>query len=1001
MLIDLKNYTVLRFAVKMNELEKRKFLNEQGYWEIPDGVNTSNFDFNWRPFVYERPYIHQFGTQHQKTSGPRFVVPNNEGIKYQDCQHVLKVEDSNNRCWRPLVNNATIDFSWHPDENDPPYIYVFGNQWYDAETMPTYQYKVKGATEKKYINDVKATLLENADNRAWRPLIQNAVIDKSWMPHPYDPPYIYVFGNQWHDAETMPTYEYRVKGATEKKYVNELKATLLPNTENRYWRPLISNAVIDQSWTPHPYDPPYIYVFGNQWHDAETMPTYQYRVNGATEKKYVNNVKAVLLPNKNNWTIPDNIDDSNFDYSWVPNPYEPDMNYEFGTQWQKTGGPVFKMSKATDTKYIDFQRVKKLPVQDRFWRPLVNNAIIDYSWHPDATDPPYIYVFGNQWYSAETMPTYQYRVKNATEKKYINEVKATLLNSKDNWDIPENIDDSEFDYSWVPNPNDPPYTYKFGTQWQKTGGPVFKMKNAIDVKYVNFQKVKKLPDLNNRCWRPLVSNAEIDKSWHPDETETPYIYVFGNQWYDAEIMPTYQYRINGATEKKYIQDIKATLLPNKENWDIPEDVDDSSFDYSWIPNPFEPPYIWEFGTQWQKTGGPKFVTPNANAVKYSDLQKVIKLPNMRNWRIIENIEYFDYSWHPDETNGIYNYIFGNQYHKSENMPTLMYKMKGAKDNKYVNDLKPYIKIDKINFDDSVIDALNSHKDETKYICVSNLELNYSDIIMDDAIPHVHIIDNVAAVVPKGTKTQVYDKLHDYPYVKYHNLGYTNKPLDIIFLSNGEEGAEENYNHLLELVKGLPNTVIGLKNIKGRVASQHQAANIASTPWYFLINGKCKVNPNFDFSWQPDRMCTARHYIFRATNPVNGLEYGHMAIVANNKRLTLNTTGKGLDFTLDSPHAVVPIHSGIGIFNTSEWDTWRTAFREVIKLKHNIETFNDKASKERLHVWITVANGDFADWSLRGANEAVKYYESVNGDFDSLKLSYDWEWLKTKFDTYRP
>jgi hypothetical protein len=865
--IDLKNYTVLRFIVKMDELEKRKFLNEQGYWEIPDGIITSNFDFNWRPFVYERPYIHQFGTQHQKTNGPKFIVPNNEGIKYQDCQSVLKIEDLNNRCWRPLVSNATIDFSWHPDENDPPYIYVFGNQWYDAETMPTYQYRVKGATEKKYINSVKAT----------------------------------------------------------------------------------------------------------------------------------------LLPNKENWTIPDNIDDSNFDYSWVPNPYEPPVNWQFGTQWQQTGGPMYKSYNSIGVKYVDFQKVIKLPTpNNRCWRPLVSNAAIDFSWHPDENDPPYIYVFGNQWHDAEIMPTYQYRVNGATGKKYIQNIKAKLLPNKENWIIPDDIDDSNFDYSWMPNPFEPSVNWQFGTQWQKTGGPVFIMKNAIGVKYVDFQKVIKLPTPNNRCWRPLISNTKIDYSWHPDDTEPPYIYVFGNQWYDVDVMPTYQYKMQGATEKKYITDIKATLLPNKNNWEIPEDIDES-FDYSWVPHPHEPPVNWQFGTQHQKTGGPKYISDKTTQVKYCTTLIARKLSNMRNWRIVEPIiiESFDFSWHPDDTEGMFNYVFGNEYHSSENMPTLVYKMKGAQENKYVRNLQPNLKIDNISYTDSIFDSLIQHKDETKYISISNDTLDYTKVIKDDAIPHVHIIDNAAAIVPKGIKVHMYDKLHDYPYIKYHKLGYANKPLDIIFLSNGEQGAEENYEHLLSLVKGLPNNIIGLKNIKGRVASQHEAANMSNTPWYFLINGKCKVNPDFDFSWQPDRMCTAKHYIFRATNPVNGLEYGHMAIVANNKRLTLNTTGKGLDFTLDSPHAIVNVNSGIGIFNTSNWDTWRTAFREVIKLKYNVEMFNDKASKERLHVWTTVANGDFSEWALRGANDAVKYYDSVDGDFDSLKLSYDWEWLKTKFDSYRP
>ena len=39
----------------------------------------------------------------------------------------------------------------------------------------------------------------------------------------------------------------------------------------------------------------------------------------------------------------------------------------------------------------------------------------------------------------------------------------------DNWVIPDNIDITNFDFSWEPNPNDPPYIYEFATQWQKTG----------------------------------------------------------------------------------------------------------------------------------------------------------------------------------------------------------------------------------------------------------------------------------------------------------------------------------------------------------------------------------------------------------------------------------------------------------------------------------------------------------------------------------------------------
>ena len=34
------------------------------------------------------------------------------------------------------------------------------------------------------------------------------------------------------------------------------------------------------------------------------------------------------------------------------------------------------------------------------------------------------------------------------------------------------------------------------------------------------------------------------------------------------------------------------------------------------------------------------------------------------------------------------------------------------------------------------------------------------------------------------------------------------------------------------------------------------------------------------------------------------------------------------------------------------------------------------------------------WSKKGAEDAVEYYEQVGGDFDELKKSYEWSWLAT-------
>ena len=905
------------------EIERRFNLFNQGYWEIPDGLDTSNFDFDWRPEPYDRPYIHQFGTQWQKTGGPRFIIPENEGIKFNDSQRAIKLPAMESRNWRPLKPNVSIDWSWHPDECDPPYIYVFGNQWYDVHTMPTIQYRVKGATEKKYITDIRARL---------DPCMDRWVIPESIKDD------------------------------------------------------------FDYSWVPHPDEPPFIWQFGTQWQDTGGP---KYCAPDATVIKYSSILKAEKLPEFKNWDIPDDIEPESFDYSWHPDDRDPAFIYQFGTQHQKNGGPKYITPGATLVKYSDILVAKKKSNPDkRNWRPLVSNIDFDYSWHPDEDEPPYIYVFGNQHYGPDLMPTLLYRVKGATEKKYM-DMQVTLLPDMSKWIVPDDIEEG-FDYSWVPHPHEPKgFIWQFGTQHQKNGGPQYIDKDATIKKYTTEQVAIKKNSKEKRNWRPLVSNIDFDYSWHPDEDEPPYIYVFGNQWYDAVTMPTVTYKVPGATTKKFINDVRATLLPNKDKWIVPEEVDDTNWDYSWVPNPNEGSFIYQFGTQHQKTGGHRYVCENATLVKYIDIMQSTRIADMRKWRIIEEIDKdtFDFSWHPDDTEGLFNYVFGNKFHTAEFMPSVTYRGKNTVDNKYISDIRADLRIEKKSFEDSIFEQAMIDKFDTKYVHYQNTEhpLDYSMIIPEynPERVYLHIIDNHAAIIPKGFKAHLYDNLSDYPYIKRHELGTYVKPLDIVFFSNGESCAEENYQHLLSL--NLPNRIVRVDGVQGRVASQHSAANASKTPWYFLVNAKLKVSKDFDFNWQPDIMKSRRHYIFSAKNPINHLEYGHMAIVANNKKLTLSTQGIGLDFTMESKTEVVDMLSGTAIFNSS-WDVWRTAFRECIKLRHN----KDNESTIRLASWTTIAEGEFAQDSLQGARDAISYYEEVNGDFEKLKLSYDWAWLKERY-----
>ena len=250
-------------------------------------------------------------------------------------------------------------FDWH--FQPPPWQAEYTHAW------PSDHYEFSGTYLVPCQGDIKYHFQSQVVPNRARPqefdiLVQPAVFDTTWAPHPMDPPYIYVFGNQWHAAEIMPTVEYTVPGATQRKYMVEPRAELQEYHDN-HWNTLV-DCEWDYSWRPDPGDPPLIYVFGNQWHPAVKMPTVEYTVPGATDRKYMSWPRAELLQNRTHWSKPDNIDWADVDTTWVPDPGSPPYIYQFGTQHQKTGGAVYTVPGATEVKYIDQLQMHAKPFQN-------------------------------------------------------------------------------------------------------------------------------------------------------------------------------------------------------------------------------------------------------------------------------------------------------------------------------------------------------------------------------------------------------------------------------------------------------------------------------------------------------------------------------------------------------------------------------------------------------------------------------------------------------------
>ena len=233
------------------------------------------------------------------------------------------------------------------------------------------------------------------------------------------------------------------------------------------------------------------------------------------------------------------------------------------------------------------------------------------------------------------------------------------------------------------------------------------------------------------------------------------------------------------------------------------------------------------------------------------------------------------------------------------------------------------------------------------------------------------------------------QFYDFDRTMHFDFEYDVKPMDIIFISYDEPSAETSYNKLKEKYPRAKWS----KGVQGRTLAYQAAAMMSETEYFFAVWPKLEIVDTFDFSFQPDRMKHSCHYIFNAKNPINGLEYGHGAVLLYHKWLTINNTRPGIDFTLSQPHESVPILSAINHFNETSLMAWRTTFREVVKLNMLKPTVE---SRYRLKKWCELGTGKNADWVYKGSQDATEFYTKNKDNPTELHKSYELDWLIEKF-----
>ena len=954
------------------ELSRTRF-----FWIVDYLCDYSDFDFLWEPKPWEAHQRHVYASQWQKDSGTCLYPKTG----YTDTQYHAGMIATR----KPATDNwdclgvKGFDYSWHPDPTEPPLIYVFGTQ-HQKTGGPTYT--VPGATTVKYVKENRVN--KTAIDSHWEDTSFEG-FDYTWHPDATEEPYIYQFGTQWQKTHGP---RYSVPGAKETKYVNTGPRYNKTNVDTN-WESLDYDN-FDFTWHPDATEDPMNYQFGTQWQKTGgplyTMP-------GATETKYVNKPRHTRTSVDEHW----NDTSYDFDYSWHPDSTEEPYIYQFGTQWQKTGGPQYTVPGATTVKYVNQPRVIVRDFELDNWEIPAGctSEDFDFTWTPDTTEEPYVYQFGTQ-HQKTGGP--RYIMPGASIVKYISEPRMTVHDvDMSHWTVPDTIDSEQFDFTWHPDATEEPYNYQFGTQWQKTGGPLYTMPGATVTKYVKHPRAVRT-EIDDNWEIPNAEFGEFDYTWHPDATENAYNYQFGTQWQKTG-GPLYKQA--GATQTKYVEQVKAESIA------IARDV-----------------YFIDHGNPEAEQVVKQLEAKGCNVKKRSrfiasykgTLQRILSREEAEYMWVCSSVcDYsdFDFSWHPEQWQGTMLHVFasGDQQFGDTflvNVPSFNDRIAKTEVLEWYNTLHfvDDIQVPRwpipvvINNGNSIVEDVQQHTFNTPLALFASTD----DIPVE--VPTVSLWrektrtitpitrGNSVVVVPRDAKTAVLKELYDYPFIDTKCSGLMkDKPLDIVFISNGEKNAKENWSHLQRVTADKPNRVVRVDGVNGRAAAYKAAANASNTPWFFAVFAKLTVDENFDWSWQPDRLQINKHYIFHAQNPVNGLEYGHMAMIAYHKDLVLENQPTGLDFTLDQEHEVVPVLSGVANYADDVWTAWRSAFREVLKLRNDQTTIDNQY---RLKIWTTRGEGAIGEWSVKGACDAVEYWEAVNGDFNKLKLSYEWAWLREYF-----
>ena len=224
--------------------------------------------------------------------------------------------------------------------------------------------------------------------------------------------------------------------------------------------------------------------------------------------------------------------------------------------------------------------------------------------------------------------------------------------------------------------------------------------------------------------------------------------------------------------------------------------------------------------------------------------------------------------------------------------------------------------------------------------------------------------------------------------------------DIVFISYYEPNAEQNFDDLysrFNTIGVFGDRVKHVSNVKGIHNAHIEAAKLVNTDYFFVVDGDAQILDSFVFDYTVPNLVDNIVHVYHSKNPINDLTYGYGGVKLLPTKLTRNMDITTTDMTtsISNKFKVINEVSNITAFDTDEFSTWKSAFRECAKLASKTRNRQDEEeTNARLKTWTTYATGSYKRDALRGANAGMQFGLSNSSD---LNLINNFDWLRKEYE----